>query len=100
MHEFKYSYPLSKESKFDIDSQLLAYFHTETMELDRLVVRANTLNITEPFTLYASQPVTGKKFEKNDMEFKGVRCTKATKLDQEKLDHYIQRIIDLVLQTK
>ena len=59
--------------------KLLSYFHNDTMDLDRLIVRANTnsglteypfddlssgnnfwysLNITQPFTLYASQPVT------------------------------------------
>ena len=58
---------------------MLAYFHTDTMNLDRLIVRANSLNITEPFTLYASQPVTERKFTPSDMEFKGVNCTKATK---------------------
>merc|ERR1712147_259593 len=83
MHEFKYSYPLSRKGDKDIeDSQLLAYFQAGTMELDRLIVRANSLNITQPFTLYASQPVTATKFEPSDMEFKGVRCTKATQLDQ------------------
>mgnify|MGYP001347215917 CR=1 FL=1 len=32
------------------------------MALDRLIVRANSLNITSPFTLYANQPVTAAEF--------------------------------------
>jgi hypothetical protein len=60
MHEFKYSYPLGETQGGPQESELLAYFHTDTMNLDRLIVRANSLNITSPFTLYASQPVTAK----------------------------------------
>ena len=78
MHEFKYSYPLGKLGNGPEDSELLAYFHTDTMEFDRLIVRANSLNITSPFTLYATQPVTAAKFEPSDMEFKGVQCRQAT----------------------
>ena len=78
MHEFKYSYPLAKVDKGPDESELLAYFHSDTMALDKLIVRANSLNITDPFTLYASQPVTAAKFTPEDMEFKGVKCVKAT----------------------
>jgi hypothetical protein len=80
MHEFKYSYPLGsgKASSGPVDSEFLAYFHKDTMDLDRLIVRANSLNITSPFTLYASQPVTEAVFTPSDMEFKGVKCLKAT----------------------
>jgi len=78
MHEFKYSYPLGKVGNSGNggngpeDSELLAYFHTESMTFDRLIVRANSLNITSPFTLYATKPVTAARFEARDMEFKGV----------------------------
>ena len=54
MHEFKYSYPLGQQRSGPEDSELLAYFDAGTMELDRLIVRANSLNITEPFTVYAT----------------------------------------------
>ena len=70
------------------------------MQLERLIVRANSLNITSPFTLYASQPVREAKFKKEDMEFKGVRCLKATAKEQEKLNHYVQRIFDVIMQTR
>ena len=97
--EFKYSYPLGQD-KVQEDAELLAYFHEDTMNLDKLIVRANSLNITSPFTLYASQPVRAAKFQPEDMEFKGVRCLKATQTEQEKLNHYVKRIFDLILQTK
>jgi len=65
MHEFKYSYPMGKVANAangPEDSELLAYFHTDSMIFDRLIVRANSLNITSPFTLYATKPVTAAKF--------------------------------------
>ena len=70
------------------------------MDLDRLIVRANSLNITSPFTLYASQPVTPREFTPEDMEFKGVDCAKATQEEQQKLDGYVVRFLDLLWETK
>lgn len=84
MHEFKYSYPLGKvggDANGPEDSELLAYFHTGSMTFDRLIVRANSLNITSPFTLYATKPVTATTFEPGDMDFKGVSCQKATDVE-------------------
>jgi len=80
MHEFKYSYPLAQQNDKDDETQseLLAYFHTDSMDLDRISVRANSLNISEPFTLYANQPVTPTVFNSSDMEFKNVNCKPAT----------------------
>jgi len=78
MLEFKYSYPLGDAPSGSQDSELLAYFHADSMDLDRLIVRANSLNITSPFTLWASQPVTAREFTPEDMQFKGVECNKAT----------------------
>ena len=55
LHEYKYSYPLSNPGEDQVDdSELLVYFKPESMDLDRIVVRANSLNITSPFTLFAS----------------------------------------------
>ena len=55
MHEFKYSYPLAeKDDDEESQSELLAYFHAGSMDLDRLIVRANSFNMTSPFTLYAN----------------------------------------------
>ena len=57
MHEFKFSQPLGPRGNDPSDSEggaLLAYFQKDTMDLDRIVVKANSLNITDPFTLYAS----------------------------------------------
>ena len=45
-----------------------------SMDLDRMIIKANSLNITSPFTIYASQPVTEAKFKEGDMEFEGVNC--------------------------
>ena len=84
MHEFKYSYPLGKvgnAANGPEDSELLAYFHSDSMTFDRLIVRANSLNITSPFTLYATKPVTAAKFAPSDMEFKGVQCQRATEVE-------------------
>ena len=60
MHEFKYSYPLSQQvnGEDEAQSELLAYFSVDSMNLDRLIVKANSFNIDSPFTLYANQPVT------------------------------------------
>jgi hypothetical protein len=49
--EFEYSYPLG--TKKDKDSELLTYFEKESLDLTKIIIRANTLNITKPFTLYA-----------------------------------------------
>ena len=102
MHEFKYSYPLAQKNDDEDESQseLLAYFHTGTMDLDRLIVRANSLNITSPFTLYANQPVTPAVFTAKDMEFPNVECKKATNTEQEKLDNYVMRFLDLLWKTQ
>ena len=55
MHEFKYSYPLGQLGKESPDdSELLMYFQPESMDIERIILRANSLNITTPFTLYAS----------------------------------------------
>lgn len=75
VREFKYSSPLSQPGEPSTDSELLAYFDSETMALDRLIVRAQSLNITSPFTLYASQPVTEAEFVPLDMDFEGVECS-------------------------
>ena len=53
-NEFKYSYPLGQQSSTSKDSELLAYFHRDNMALDRISLRANSLNITNPLSLYAS----------------------------------------------
>ena len=71
LKEFKYSFPLGKEV-WDTpgNSEFLAYFEADTMHLDRLVVKAESLNIgNSPFVLYASQPVTARNFTKEDMDF-------------------------------
>ena len=98
LHEFKYSFPLGLEGDSTQDSELLAYFTAEKMELERLIVRANSLNITSPFTLYATQPVTEAKFTPEDMSF-GVDCVRATNSEQDKLNYYVKRVFDLIMQT-
>lgn len=98
LREFKYSFPLGKDV-WDTpgDSAFLAYFEADTMHLDRLVVKAESLNINSPFVLYASQPVTPRNFSKEDMDFQGVSCLKATDSEQGKLDHYVKRIVELAM---
>lgn len=46
--------------------------------------------------IYAPQPITKMKFSPEDMEFKNVDCIQATEAEQNKLYHYVQRIIDQV----
>ena len=99
MNEFKYSTPLGERYGGSSDSELLAYFHQESMNLDRLILRANSLNISEPINLYATQPVTATSFKAEDMEFKGVNCKKATDAEQDKLNHYVNRIVEIMLKT-
>lgn len=77
MHEFKYSYPLGK-AQADNDAELLMYYREDNMDLDRIILRANSLNITDPFKLYASEPVTAVKLTPQDMTFENVTCNKAT----------------------
>ena len=55
---YKYSYPLGAIDEEDEESQFLAYFHADSMDLDKFVLTAKSLNITNPFTLYSAQPVT------------------------------------------
>ena len=94
------------------------YFDAETMELDRIMYRKNETDddskpatnststakddakdekddMFNPFTLYAPQPVTSRKFTAKDMNFHRVHCKKATQAQQNKIDHYIKRIIDM-----
>ena len=97
MIEFQYSYPLGK--KKEKESELLAYFEKDTLNLNRLIIRANSLNITKPFTLYAVQPITPMYYSKEDMEFSGVRCTKASEQEQSKLDYYVDRVFDIIFNT-
>lgn len=54
---YKYSYPLGGSDTADEESEFLAFFNSETMELDKFVLTAKSLNITNPFTLYSAQPV-------------------------------------------
>ena len=62
MHEFKYSYPLGK-AQVSNDAELLLYFNEENndnapnMILNTIILRANSLNITDPFKLYAAKPI-------------------------------------------
>ena len=70
------------------------------MDLDRLIVRANSFNMTSPFTLYANQPVTASVFNSSDMEFKDANCKPATPTEQQKLDNYVIRFLDLLWKTK
>ena len=70
------------------------------MALDRISLKANSLNITNPLSLYASQPVTPAHFGPEDMQFKGVNCKKATEVEQDKLNSYVNRVYELVTKTK
>ena len=75
------------------------------MALDRIMYRKNdTTNSSStdtsddmfsPFVLYAPQPVTPMTFTAEDMMFKNVNCKKATEADQNKVDHYIKRIVQM-----
>ena len=104
MHEFKYSYPLGK-AQISNDAELLMYFAEDNNEdepnmiLNTIILRANSLNITDPFKLYAAKPIKEQDLTINDMSF-NVECKKATDDDQTKLNHYVQRIFELVTKTK
>ena len=62
----------------DNDAELLMYYTEDNMDLDRIILRANSLNITDPFKLYASQPVREVTLTPQDMTFENVTCNKAT----------------------
>jgi hypothetical protein len=73
MVEFVYSYPLGeKKAK---DSDIIAYFDKESMELKQFVIRANSLNITNQIVIYAVQPITPVYFGEDALEFKDLNCT-------------------------
>ena len=81
MHEFKFSQPLGPRGDDPSDPEggaFLAYFQKDTMDLDRIVIKAKSLNVTDPFTLYASQPVRAAYFLPEDTQFQGVDCPKAS----------------------
>jgi hypothetical protein len=99
-NEFKYSYPLGEMQMGPVDSELLMYFKQDSMDLNKIVMRANSLNITSPLSLSASMPVTPAKFDSQDMSFKNVVCNKATEKEQERLNHYVNRVYELVTKTK
>ena len=92
-----YSYPLGeKKAK---DSDIIVYFAKDTMELKEINVRANSLNITNNLVLHAAQPITEVYYEPTDLDFRNITCLKATEEDQKKLNHYVERIIDIIFNT-
>ena len=92
-----YSYPLGeKKAK---DSELFIYFDKKSLEFKQAVIRANTLNITNQILIHAVQPFTERYFAPNELDFKGVKCTNATQPEQDKLNHYIDRIVDIIFNT-
>lgn len=74
-NEFKYSYPLGKSHNPN-ESEFLMYFTEDTMDLNKITMKAHSLNITNPLSLYASQPITAAKFDSDSMSFKNVKCNK------------------------
>ena len=91
------SYPLGeKKAK---DSELFIYFDKKTLDFKQAVIRANTLNITNQILIHAVQPVTERYFAPNDLDFKGVTCTNATQSDQDRLNYYVDRIVDIIFNT-
>lgn len=105
LHEFKYSYPLGKQQQTSNEAELLMQFSEDSneespmMSLKTIILRANSLNITDPFKLYATKPIKEQKWTLDDMKFEPL-CEKATEDDQNKLNHYVQRIFELVTNTK
>ena len=81
------------------ESEILVYFDKTTMDLKEIMVRANSLDIKNNLVLQAVQPVTPIFFEKDALDFKDVNCTDATPEDQKKLNHYVERIIDIIYNT-
>jgi hypothetical protein len=92
-----YSYPLGeKKAK---DSDILMLFDKKTMDLKEIRVQSNSLNITNTLVLHAVQPITPVYFNTTDLLFKNIECAKATPEDQQKLNHYVERIIDIIFNT-
>ena len=92
-----YSYPLGdKKAK---DSDISVYFDKETLELRQFEIRANSLNIPNQIILYAVQPITETWYEEDDLEFKGFACSEASDFEQTRLNHYVDRIIDIIFNT-
>ena len=95
IHEFKYSYPLGKEQQTTNEAELLMQFTEDSNEeapmmmLKTIILRANSLNITDPFKLYAAKPIKEQDLTELDMSFHPVNCTQATEDDQNKLNHYV-----------
>jgi len=72
LEEFKYFYPLGvKAGEYDApsDTDFLMYFDSETMGLERLVLKSEAINSNVPIILYATQPIVAKKWTKEDMDF-------------------------------
>lgn len=92
-----YSYPLGE--KKSNDSDLLAFFDKNTMELRQLLIRANSLNITNQIVIHAVQPITWTEYGPHDLEFQGLTCGNATEHEQSRLDYYVERIVDIIFNT-
>ena len=64
--------------------------------MDLVKFEVQTDKLLRPFTIFASQPITPKKFKKEDIEFTEVSCKKATEEQQGKLKHYLNRAIEIM----
>ncbi len=63
-----------------------------------MLIRANSLNITNQILIHAVQPITEVRFEPQDLDF-NMHCPMASKSEQERLDYYVDRIIDIIFNT-
>lgn len=110
--KFEYSFPLdsSKAShtgganntnsttpaNSSADSIFQVYFETGNQALNRMVFKANSLDVSVPVVLYAVQPITAKSFSDADMSFEET-CRVASIEEQLKFDTYVDRIKKILL---
>lgn len=61
VEQYVYEYPLANENPQKKDHMMQFFFNTENMNLNRVIVQAQQLNIKQPFTIFATVPITASK---------------------------------------
>ena len=93
---YDYQFPLGADGSKPSNSDLSVYFDRETLEMRQFTVKAKSLNITNPAVFTVTQPITTRYYGPEDLEYPGLNCTQGSDFEQERLNYYITRIVDII----
>lgn len=94
MVQYDYAFPLGTNPA--PDSQISVLFDKDTLDMQQILFRASSLNLTSAITINAVLPITPRYFSPTDLTFAGMNCTQGTVFEQERLNYYVSRIIEII----